>query len=160
GVPDEENGIVAFRRRRRQQVVDLEVAVRSERHAGAGCAVLAKRRGGNRAQERGEHAGARVGADAVPAAQKQAAAAYVDIAIRLYGGIEVANDPDLASGLDAADDIAVDDRGGRRGALAARDGNDADGALEFGQCGIGDSGRGDQDEDTEENGRDELHDSL
>jgi hypothetical protein len=122
-------------------------------------AVLGER-GGGLADERREHLGACIGAEGVAAGQEQATTSHADAAIRLHGRVEVADRPDLAGWLHAADDVAIDRcrRWGR--ADAGRHGNDADAAFEFSQRVVGDGGRGEHSERTEDDGRDELHDGL
>src|SRR5262249_42025267 len=146
-------------RGRRQQVVDLEVTVRRERHTREVRVVLGEW-GSRLADERREHAEIRGGAEAVAAGQEQATTPDANAAVPLHRRVEIADPPDLTRRLHASDDIAVHGRGGGSSADAAGNGNDADAAFESGQRVIGDGGRREDDERTDNDGCDELHSNL
>src|SRR5262249_18263291 len=94
-VADEQHGARAPLGGRRQDVVDSEIAVRRERHAGRVRVALDDRRRWL-ADQRCEDAGVHVAADAVAAGQKESAPVDLDAAVCLHVRPEIGNDPDLA----------------------------------------------------------------
>src|SRR6185436_574852 len=91
GVANQEHGAWAVRWDRIQRIVDLKIAVRSERNAYGG--VVLDERSGGLADQCGEHALIGVLADAVAAGEEQAAPPDRDAAVDVDGGSEIGDSP-------------------------------------------------------------------
>src|SRR3954469_7621207 len=129
-VADEQHRARAnVRRRGAEDVVDAEVAVRLERHEGT----AEERRAGGIADQRRSNALIRVRSDTVPAREQESLPPNGDPSVRLHLGPEVRDHPQLPGRLDAANDVAVHDRGGRGLTLSGGHRNDADSSLELHQ---------------------------
>src|SRR5260221_14019226 len=101
---DEEHGAAADRRRSRiQYIIDPEISVGLDRDD----ARVVQYGLGNLAKQRGAHALARVGADAIAAREQQAASSDPDAAVRLHVGPEIGDRPELARRLNSTDDFPV-----------------------------------------------------
>src|SRR5262245_16796263 len=104
-IADEEHGAVAVGRWRRvQHIVDPEVAIGRECHAGSIRAVLGEESHGF-ANQRREDAGVSVKANLVASAQQQASAVDADTPVDLHVRPESGDHPDLAGRFDPADNV-------------------------------------------------------
>ena len=133
-VADEEHRARAVGRgRRRQDIVDPEVAVGLERNA-AGVRVVERERGGGFTDQRGEHALVGIGPDAVASGQQQTPSVDLDASVDLHPRLEIGDGPDLTGRIDRPHRVAVHVRkrpGGAHISRRARDGNDADPSFEL-----------------------------
>ena len=100
--------------------------------------MVLRKRGYGSTNQRGKHTLSRRPADILAATQHQPLSFDLDAPVRCHLGLQIVYHPDLASGLDAADNVPVYSRGGRVRPVATRDGNDPNSTIEFRQRLIGD----------------------
>src|SRR5439155_7108835 len=141
GAEDEQHWVVAGGRHRwRERVVDVEIAVSGEGHAGGARAVSGGRRRGS-AEDGCEDALLAGGADRIAGGEQQAPPIDGDAAVRLDFRRKRGDPPGKAARRNAADD--VDGGGSRRGHSGDR--IDSDAAFEGEHGGIGRGRAGKQD---------------
>src|SRR5712691_2388476 len=93
-----------IRHRGIQRIVNLKVAIGLQGNA-CQVRVVERKRGSGFTNQRGEDALPRGRPDAIAPGQQQPPALHLDAPVELHGGLEISDPPDLAGGLDGADNI-------------------------------------------------------